>query len=157
MIRYGSMAPAATRTKEEWCEYINRFRQRRRAAAFSLLGRTCVTCGSSEDLEFDHIDPTGKVDCVANMWTASASIFFRELSKCQVLCHRCHRVKSVENHDVSIATHGGSLYRRGCRCPLCVEGNKARCKERRRRLNGQPLACRARPSGYAGSTPAVYT
>lgn len=41
-------------------QYMKRYRDQRRADAIELLGGRCVDCGSTEDLEFDHIDRSEK-------------------------------------------------------------------------------------------------
>jgi 5-methylcytosine-specific restriction endonuclease McrA len=37
--------------------YIKARRKVRRARLIELLGGQCVRCGSTDELEFDHIDP----------------------------------------------------------------------------------------------------
>jgi 5-methylcytosine-specific restriction endonuclease McrA len=63
-------------------EYLKRYRRewsaKRRAAYF--YGKRCVQCGSSENLELDHVNPADKREA--------------EIKKCQVLCRKCHRQKT---------------------------------------------------------------
>jgi hypothetical protein len=41
--------------------YDKAWKQARRARLIEMLGGACVRCGATEDLEFDHIDPSTKV------------------------------------------------------------------------------------------------
>lgn len=64
------------------------------------LRRGCECCGYKEfhfALDFDHIDPKEKSRDIAKMHTASIETLIAEMSKCQVLCAICHRVKT---HDI---------------------------------------------------------
>jgi len=66
---------------------------RSRRASF-FYGKACVRCGTSEDLELDHIDRTTKVS--NNVWSWASARREAELAKCQVLCHDCHKKKSAK-------------------------------------------------------------
>ena len=80
----------------------------------------CVQCGSWEQLEVDHIDPSLKVD--HRVWTWGPERRSEELKKCQVLCSVCHDKKTWEGRR---ATHGSiTMYRKGCRCDDCKEAKK---------------------------------
>jgi 5-methylcytosine-specific restriction endonuclease McrA len=57
-----------------------------------MAGKACAACGSSEDLELDHIDPSGKVS--ARIWSWASERRNLELAKCQPLCHGCHKAKT---------------------------------------------------------------
>lgn len=54
----------------------------------------CKTCGSADNLELDHIDPKLKVSHA--VWSWSQKRRDLELSKCQALCRRCHKLKTAE-------------------------------------------------------------
>ena len=54
----------------------------------------CNSCGSSEDLEIDHILPESKSIEVWVLWRHRKEVRDRELVKCQVLCHACHYDKT---------------------------------------------------------------
>jgi hypothetical protein len=74
-----------------------RWRARRLAAARDQLGNRCAQCGhdgSTERLEFDHIDPSTKSFGLTR--SASESAFWTEVEKCQLLCRTCHRKKTDE-------------------------------------------------------------
>lgn len=66
--------------------------RRRREAWFATAG-PCVRCGSTDDLELDHIDPTKKAS--HNVWSWRKERREAELAKCQVLCGVCHLAKSA--------------------------------------------------------------
>lgn len=82
-------------TPEERTRYTNEYRAKRRREALDYLGGECVECGSTENLEFDHIDPATKVATIASLWTASKERFWTEVKKCQLLCHDHHVAKSL--------------------------------------------------------------
>jgi 5-methylcytosine-specific restriction endonuclease McrA len=80
-----------------------------------LAGKSCVKCGSTVDLEVDHIDRAQKVS--HRIWSWSAARRAAELAKCQVLCGPHHREKT--NADVYGDTpHGDSRYKK-CGCDEC--------------------------------------
>jgi len=92
---------------EERRRYNREWMRKRREAFFR--DKVCVKCGSSKDLELDHINPSTKIShCV---WSWSEPRRLAELAKCQVLCHPCHVVKSVENGDLARGNkHGLSIF-----------------------------------------------
>jgi hypothetical protein len=59
------------------------------------LGGKCVCCGINENLEFDHIDDAKKVHNVANAVRNTREVFWDEVSKCQLLCVKCHSKKTT--------------------------------------------------------------
>lgn len=68
-----------------------------------MADKKCATCGSTDRLEVDHIDPTQKVS--HKIWSWRAERREAELAKCQVLCKRHHKAKSrKENHWRTRAT-----------------------------------------------------
>lgn len=117
--------------------YVREYRNKRRTYAYAKLGGRCVKCGSTDSLEFDHIDPTTKILTISKLWTASKTIFEEELAKCQLLCHKCHLEKTIANGDNYIpapASHGSlTLYNRGCRCNECKIKYKNWKREYRKR------------------------
>lgn len=89
----------------------------------------CKKCGSSKDLEIDHIDPKSKSFEIH--FALSLKTLEPELVKCQVLCHDCHRKKSNEENSnrhtrIILPMIHGTLkcYWRGCRCDECYFANK---------------------------------
>lgn len=53
---------------------------KRRAEAIRKLGGKCVKCGSEENLEIDHIDPTTKSFEISKLWNVSKEVFDAEPS-----------------------------------------------------------------------------
>ena len=80
-------------------EYMIRRWHKRRNDAIEQLGGKCINCGSSENLEFDHIDADLKSFPLSKFSSASKIKWQEELNKCQLLCHECHMKKSKENRD----------------------------------------------------------
>lgn len=120
-------------------EYHREYYYKRRAKMIALLGDRCVECGSTHELQFDHIDPAQKSFDIRDNLTASNPDVLAELAKCQLLCADCHRKKTAR--DNSGWSHG-TLYgyqQMKCRC--------ADCRERKRQLrirNGQTSGERGR-------------
>ena len=112
-------------TREQYNEYMRLYMKRRfderKALALRLLGRKCVRCGSTEKLQFDHIDRSKKFHGLTEMYGHSESRFMEELRKCQLLCAGCHYEKTLEDLGGSSAfrTHGTLSSYRVCRCDLC--------------------------------------
>lgn len=124
------------RSREEYNAYMAQYMKKRcaerRAKAIEQLGGKCVRCGSTENLEFDHIEAgsyerrpgSGRH---AMMWSFSEKRLQEELRKCQLLCHDCHKLKTRENNEYPVAwnridDHGTeAMYLKGCRCVPCKD------------------------------------
>lgn len=106
---------------EQKREYMRRWMAARRAAWLKEHG-PCVECGSSEDLQVDHIDRTLKVS--HKVWSWSEVRRNEELAKCQVLCWECHKKKT--NVDLERFQHGTqNMYsKQHCRCSLCTAAHR---------------------------------
>src|SRR5712672_2171674 len=89
------------RTKEEQREYQRQWMIKRRSEWFRENG-PCIRCGSWQDLEVDHIDPSTKELHTSALWSMSPlnPKRIKELAKCQVLCHNCHLEKTKKEHSV---------------------------------------------------------
>ena len=108
-------------TREAQREYARKWVAARRAEHFR--DKACAACGSSIELELDHIDPSTKVTSV--IWSWSQQRRDEELLKCQVLCKPCHKVKTAAWRR-GRAEHGAGLYcskKDPCRCVKCKKGN----------------------------------
>lgn len=77
--------------REYMQEYQRTWVAARRAAWFA--DKYYVRCGSREDLELDHIDPSTKES--HNIWSWSEVRRDAEIAKCQVLCKSCHLLKTI--------------------------------------------------------------
>lgn len=80
------------------------------------LGNKCINCGDIENLEFDHINNTTKVNTISGMIRSnwSETEIEVELAKCQLLCHICHKEKHSSKNK-----HGTLSAYRYCKCDLC--------------------------------------
>ena len=117
-------------------EYQKIWLRSRRDAWFKENG-PCKTCGSWENLELDHIDPTLKVS--NRIWSWNLTRRNEEISKCQVLCKKCHQDKTCKDFGWGKYAQCGTptKYSWGCRCRVCtsakvIEVNEYRWKTGRR-------------------------
>jgi hypothetical protein len=115
--------------------WANRKRRANRAAYFA--GKSCSWCGSVDQLELDHINPTDKLSHL--IWTWSPQRRASELAKCQVLCKPCHDRKcGLDGFFDRTPRHGIARYARGCRCDTCRAANTEHGRRvRRNQRNGQ--------------------
>lgn len=88
------------KTKEEYNEYYRKYMLERyhrvRNEMIFILGGKCGVCGSTEELEIDHVDPRSKTMDVARMTYVCERRRSEELDVCQLLCKDCHVTKTVE-------------------------------------------------------------
>lgn len=114
--------PYAERAKKQ--AFQNEWKRKRREEWIETHG-PCA-CGSSKNLQIDHIDPTKKVS--HRIWSWSDARREAELAKCHVLCEECHKKK----HE---APHGSRrrYEKLGCRCPDCTFSHAEGMREWRAR------------------------
>ena len=74
-------------------------RRARRQELVEYLGGSCVGCGATESLQFDHLDRQDKSFCIGKALDYSMDRLKAEADKCQLLCYTCHEYKSLINHD----------------------------------------------------------
>jgi 5-methylcytosine-specific restriction endonuclease McrA len=122
-------------------KYQREWRAARRAAFFA--DKSCVRCGSTEQLELDHIDPSTKDATLkalhtAAFWSWSMKRIEAEIAKCQVLCRDCHEKKTMT--DMGHTGHSRRGYAKGCRCTVCVESNRGHQRRRRARIRKERAA-----------------
>lgn len=122
---------AVERKMPRMSDWKSDWRIRTRMWAVALLGGRCVTCGSLEDLQFDHVDAKTKVFAISvGIRDGYGQARLKaELEKCQLLCSIHHEEKTRANGEHSGGqnkivnpSHGtaaryGGLFR--CRCDLC--------------------------------------
>lgn len=141
--------------------------QRRKDEWFGEHG-PCALCGSAENLEVDHIDPSQKSFSIH--WAIRWDILKIELAKCRALCEPCHtklsaeqKLRSVEELKSTISsdirnglvpksfihgTRNGYLYYR-CRCDLCREAVNSYARAR----NKLPWVKASRSAYYKAKRP----
>lgn len=53
----------------------------------------CSICKTKENLEYHHIDPSTKIKDISSLIVGGYSLefIFKEIEKCEVLCHKCHK------------------------------------------------------------------
>lgn len=112
--------------------YIKERRRWRRARLIEMLGGECVRCGSTDELEFDHVDPETKLFAVGSDMSRAWATLVAEALKCQLLCRPCHIEKGRE--DRPEPAHGYYRYWYwGCRCAECRADNAVKSKRQRDR------------------------
>jgi len=86
--------------------YLDRNRERRainREWYQEIKNKTpCVKCGNQYPyyvMDYDHIEPTNKILCVAQMMGFSRKAILNEMAKCELLCANCHRIKTYETSN----------------------------------------------------------
>lgn len=69
-----------------------------------LIGKACIACGENrpEVLHFDHRDPTDKRKKVGELIRKKASreTIETEISKCDIRCAKCHRLRHVSDKRI---------------------------------------------------------
>lgn len=101
----------------------------RRAESIDILGGKCATCGATEDLQIDHIDPATKTLKINKLWSVSRERYLKELRLCQLLCGVHHREKTAR--EQSVPHGGGKTGKKNCYCDLCAPLKRAYSRERR--------------------------
>lgn len=119
-------------TGEQKREYDRNWRERRRLDWIAFQGGICAKCGSVTMLEVDHIDRATKAMEPAAIWSRSKEVREAELTKCQVLCSSCHKVKTQIEFKL-VRPHGtyGKYNKEKCRCPLCKQASRDKRREQR--------------------------
>lgn len=122
---------------ERYARYKDRHRLRV-AEAKERLGGVCTDCGTTDRLQFDHIDPTTRRYWIAGMDTYADATFWAEIEKCTLRCPPCHQQKTNKDgsRKISTAPHGTvARYnsREKCRCTDCRAAFAAYMREYRMR------------------------
>lgn len=120
-------------------EYIKLRRKTRRLAIVKLLGNKCVQCNAKTALHCDHIIPGSKAfNLSGSNLDKPWIIVLQEAKKCQLLCNKCHTLKTQDCYEniggwnlglgrsKKVPSHGTpvrySSY--GCRCLKCKEAKR---------------------------------
>ena len=133
-VRVPPLAPTMTYSDPDTRREYQRKRMLRRRADWIKEHGPCARCGSWDDLEVDHIDPKTKAYALSTIWGLALDnpIRLTELAKCQVLCHKCHIKKSIEERGQKPAVHGSlTMHWNGCRCVDCKSAYSLYRKQRR--------------------------
>jgi len=75
-------------------EHMREQRKEKRAHCIEYLGGKCVKCGTTHNLQFDHIKRDTKKYTIAGRVRRNFTILKEELDKCQLLCVDCHKIKT---------------------------------------------------------------
>jgi hypothetical protein len=107
--------------------------------AREYLGGVCVICGTTEDLQIDHIDPNTKSFTFGSKRPARA-VWDAELKKCQLLCLEHHKEKTAREWYAA-RQHGtyGMYQKHGCRCDKCRSFMNNHMKEYKRSKKQAPV------------------
>ena len=144
-VCYGSFMSYADPDKQR--DHQRNWMRQRRQGLIAALGGKCVVCGTTENLEFHHVDPTLKERQISSVISRRQAKTHPELAKCELRCEEHH-------NSAHSANHGHTLWRRGCRCAICVSaGNDAKQKDRemkREKRALDPLYGRSKPVSSNG-------
>ena len=80
---------------EKVSEWAREHRKERRAYCVEYLGGKCVKCGTTHNLQFDHIKREEKKYNITEKLTIKFDNLKEELDKCQLLCYDCHLEKTL--------------------------------------------------------------
>lgn len=121
------------RDKETYNTYMKKYMQERynetRTKLIELLGGKCVDCNATENLEFDHINRETKIFTISGSeWSRNFDELKLEAQKCQLLCKKCHLLKTKrENGELTHGTLAGFWRekRKGLKpCEECLTAKK---------------------------------
>jgi 5-methylcytosine-specific restriction endonuclease McrA len=114
--------------KDKQREYQRLWIRSRRAEWIASQGN-CSKCGSSDQVEVDHIDPVLKTMDPRHIWSRRKETRDKELQNCQVLCFSCHKEKTALWRLPEHGTIG--RYQNGCRCADCKTARRLKGREER--------------------------
>jgi len=75
-------------------------RERNRQIIYEHCGCECCKCGSRENLEFDHINPSLKTSKQSFLSVGKGDLL-SQIDNIQVLCHNCHKKKSTAQKNAA--------------------------------------------------------
>jgi len=77
-------------------EQKREYSKKRKELCLEYLGGKCVKCGTTHNLQFDHIKREGKKYEITRKLTYKFDTLKEELDKCQLLCAPCHLDKTAK-------------------------------------------------------------
>ena len=99
----------AKNNRDKKNEYVRRRRAEKKQILVDRLGGECVGCGTTYNLQFDHIDRSTKsfniTKCIDKKW----ELVLAETDKCRLLCKSCHNIKTRSNNDNASTLKGYTL------------------------------------------------
>lgn len=111
------------KSKAQHSAYCNARMRASREAWISANG-PCRRCGSTVELQVDHIDRNQKLS--HKVWSWSQERRAAELAKCQVLCRECHESKSAREREPEHGTNSRYTSQKWrCKCSLCRAAHAA--------------------------------
>lgn len=115
-------------------EYMLKRYHDRMNKAREKLGGKCCQCGEINNLQIDHIEKDKKFFTLAKFWSCKLERFLQELSKCQLLCVKCHEIKTLNDLNQKSAknTHGTLSSYRYCKCKICKKAKNDYMREWRK-------------------------
>ena len=121
------------RQRQAQSDWTRRVVAERRAEWFARMGGACVDCGSTTELEADHVDFRTKVS--HRIWTWTKERREVELAKCAPRCRGCHLAKTLRDRRTRTPIkHGGkTMYSTGCKCLSCRMWKRAENRRYRKR------------------------
>lgn len=101
--------------------YMKTRREFRRNMLIKLLGGRCKACNSSNELEFDHINPYSKSFLISGSdLDKPMDELVKEVNKCQLLCKSHHKLKTSISVLAPHGTYSRYAHRKmPCRCDDC--------------------------------------
>ena len=89
----------AEQNKEANIERVKERKNKHRQECLNRLGGKCLVCGTTSNLEFDHIDPNTKKFQITAGLSYKLEVLFEEVDKCQLLCKKHHIEKTKLNRE----------------------------------------------------------
>jgi hypothetical protein len=127
---------------KDMAKYMKERRLVRRATLIEMLGSKCSECGSTNDLEIDHIDPNKKEFGLSGKGLDTAwEVILQEVTKCQILCKEHHILKTAQDVFPSHGTMARYRHRKSpCNCQECRDAYNTWRREwrKKRKLVGKP-------------------
>ena len=94
---------ASTRYRNKNREKVNaanrELKAKKKQKLIEHLGGKCVGCGTTKDLQFDHIVRAEKSFTIGQSMHKNMDVLIEEANKCQLLCKTCHTLKGVCYND----------------------------------------------------------